>query len=673
MSENQLHLETSPYLLQHRDNPVHWMAWGEAAFARARRDNKPVLLSIGYAACHWCHVMAHESFEDDETAQLMNELFVNIKVDREERPDIDRIYMAALHETGEQGGWPLTMFLTPDAEPFWGGTYFPKQAQYGRPSFKHILNELSRIYHEEPDKVAHNSQALKEALNAERRYETDAELSMPLLDEISRRILQLIDMTHGGLQGAPKFPQTGLFELLWRAALRRGDAASRQAVITTLTHICQGGIYDHLGGGFARYSVDQYWLAPHFEKMLYDNAQLLSLMTHVWQETRDPLLHTRIAETAEWVLREMIADSGAFAASLDADSEGVEGKFYVWAKSEIEALLEPDDAALFCRVYDISEHGNWEETNIPNRLHSLELLDAETEARLAASRTILLRHRTARIPPGWDDKVLTDWNGLMIAGLAQAAAVFDAPAWHAAAARAFAVIADTMYVDGHLRHSLRLGDVRHFATADGYANMIAAALALYQTTGEAAYLDHARTWAEDLERHYLDPARGGYFFTSAVGETLITRSRSAADDAVPNANGTMLSNLARLHVLTGEPVYAARADALVAAFTGEVLANAYAHTTLLNGFEDLVATVQCIVIGERGDASTQSLITAVRRQPIPALALSVLADTSGLPAGHPAAGKTRTDGMPTLYVCKGTRCSLPITDPDDDASIRAAV
>ena len=664
MSENLLHLETSPYLLQHHDNPVHWMPWGTAAFEAAKRHNKPVLLSIGYAACHWCHVMAHESFEDAETADLMNELFINIKVDREERPDIDKIYMTALHEMGEHGGWPMTMFLTPDAGPFWGGTYFPKVSQYGRPSFKHILKEISRIFHEEQGKVQHNAEALSEALNAQKHYEVKADLSIDIVDRIAEQILGIMDPNDGGLQGAPKFPQTGLFELLWRAWVRTSNEQHRDSVLNTLTHICQGGIYDHLGGGFARYSVDHRWLAPHFEKMLYDNAQLIELMTLVWQETGDPLFRTRIEETVGWLEREMIAEAGAFAASLDADSEGVEGKFYVWSKEELASLLNGDDMDLFCNVYDVSDHGNWEETNILNRLHHLELLDADSEAKLALMRAKLLDHRASRIRPGWDDKVLTDWNGLMISALANAAAAFDQPDWLDMAARAFAAIEGKMSGAGHLMHSLRLGQVKHFATADGYANMIKAALVLYEVTASDAYLERAHIWAGELHEHYWDHDRGGYFFTSDRTEALITRTRSVSDDAVPNANGTMLANFARLYAMTGDDLYRARGDELIQSLQGEALASIYGHATFFNSFEVWVEPVQCVLIGDRTDAATQVLASAILTRAIPNRCLVYMETTSGLPAGHPAHGKTQTDGKPTLYVCKGTRCSLPVTDAD---------
>ncbi|HET7714663.1 MAG TPA: thioredoxin domain-containing protein, partial [Bauldia sp.] len=456
MTENLLRHEASPYLLQHKDNPVHWRPWGPAALDEARRENKPILLSVGYAACHWCHVMADESFEDEATAAVMNRLFVNIKVDREERPDIDQIYMNALHALGEQGGWPLTMFLTPNGEPIWGGTYFPPTARYGRPGFVSVLEEVARIFREEPDKIEHNRSLLLAALR-ERRSAEPLPIDRTLLDQAAARLLGFMDSERGGIRGAPKFPQASLLEMLWRAGLRSSNADYREAVLLTLRNICQGGIYDHLGGGFARYSVDDRWLVPHFEKMLYDNAQLVELMTLAFLPTRDPLFAARVAETIKWLLREMRLPGGAFASSIDADSEGSEGKFYVWRSDEIIDVLGPDDASFFAPIYDVTRDGNFEGATILNRLNYMDLLGPETEARLATLRAKLLARRQGRVRPATDDKVLADWNGLMIAALASAGTAFDRRDWTDAAIAAFRFVRDSMARDGRLAHSWRDG------------------------------------------------------------------------------------------------------------------------------------------------------------------------------------------------------------------------
>src|SRR5215470_10903328 len=389
--QNALARETSPYLLQHRDNPVHWQAWGPAAFAAAKAENKPILLSIGYAACHWCHVMAHESFENPEIARLMNELFISIKVDREERPDVDTIYQHALALLGEQGGWPLTMFLTPDREPFWGGTYFPPEARWGRPGFPQVLEALARAYREDREAVAKNTATLTEALGRLATPTAGDGVSIELTDRVAERLTREIDWTHGGIGDAPKFPQASLLSVLWRGYRRTGTEAMRNAVTLTLDHICQGGIYDHVGGGFARYAE-------------------------------------RVAETVAWLAREMRQDGGGFSSSLDADSEHEEGKFYVWSEAEIDALLG-ERAALFKRFYDVDAQGNWEGHTILNRLNTPAAADPETERELALCRSLLFQVREKRIRPGLDDKVLADWNGLMIAAMANAGLVFERSDW----------------------------------------------------------------------------------------------------------------------------------------------------------------------------------------------------------------------------------------------------
>ncbi|WP_137388658.1 thioredoxin domain-containing protein [Rhodoligotrophos defluvii] len=663
MTANLLRNETSPYLLQHKDNPVHWMPWGPEALRLARDTNRPILLSIGYAACHWCHVMAHESFEDPEIAALMNERFVNIKVDREERPDIDKIYMEALQRMGEQGGWPLTMFLTPDGEPFWGGTYFPPAPRHGQPGFPTVLREISRIYHAEPDKIRSNAAAIRHAMA--KRHDPDAprpDLSIALIDRVAEHLLGAVDMARGGLKGAPKFPQVPLFMLLWRAYLRSRDETYRRAVEALLVNMGQGGIYDHLGGGFARYSVDDRWLVPHFEKMLYDNAMLVELMTLTWQEIREPLLRTRIEETVAWVLREMTADSGAFAASLDADSEGEEGRFYVWSEAEIRDTLPPDLAELFCVFYDVRPGGNWEGRTILNRLQHRDLADADTEAQLAQAREHLLRVRDKRVRAGWDDKVLADWNGLMISALSFAGIVFGRPDWVAAARRAFEVVNAEMIRRGHLHHALRRGRAQHLAVLDDYANLIRAALSLHEATGEPDFIARATDLAEQANRYYWDDEQAGYFYTSSRAETLIVRQKSALDDATPNGNATMLGNLARLWLATGNAEHRTRAERMMEAFSPAVGRNVYAHAGFLNAVEDYLDLVQAIIVAPSPSAAA-ALRIGVFEQSLPTRMVFITADTSRLADHHPAHGKEMVDGQPTLYLCRGTTCSAPITEP----------
>jgi uncharacterized protein YyaL (SSP411 family) len=659
---NRLSRETSPYLLQHRDNPVHWWAWGPEALAHAKQTGKPILLSVGYAACHWCHVMAHESFEDEKTAAVMNDLFVNIKVDREERPDVDAIYMAALHELGEQGGWPLTMFLTSDAEPFWGGTYFPNESRYGRPAFSEVLKQIARVYHDEPDKVRQNATALKQALAPKFDTASDAVPGDAALADLARRLLQIVDPARGVVRGAPKFPQTQFFAFLWRAGLRYGLPNPIEAVTLTLTQIAQGGIYDHLGGGFARYSVDERWLVPHFEKMLYDNALLIELMTEVWRETGEPLFALRIRETIDWLLREMVVPGGGFASSLDADSEGEEGKFYVWSLAEIEEVLGTDEAELFARAYDVTAEGNFEGHNILHRLNSLEVRSAEIETPLAAMREKLLARRGGRVRPGFDDKVLADWNGLAIAALAKAADAFVRADWLEAAERAFDFVSTQMMTNGRLLHSYRAGEAKAPATATDYANMIKAALALATVSGNPEYLDRARDWIGVLDRHYWAEGERGYYLAADDTDDLIVRTINALDDATPNANVTMVSNLMQLYLWTGEERYRERADAIVRAFAGAVARNVFSHSGLLAAIIDLIAPAHvAIVLPEGGDAN--ELRRALADVSLPNAVVQEVRAGESVPQHSPAHGKKAIDNKPTAYVCIGPQCSAPVTEP----------
>jgi uncharacterized protein YyaL (SSP411 family) len=670
MSANLLAHETSPYLLQHKNNPVHWMPWGEAAFEQARSEGKPILLSIGYAACHWCHVMAHESFENPEIAAVMNDLFVSIKVDREERPDLDTIYQSALALLGQSGGWPLTMFLTPDGQPFWGGTYFPPTTRYGRPGFPEVLRGVSATFHQEPEKVTRNVSALGEALEKLAENQSGGAIMPGIFNQVAERLVREVDPFHGGIGSAPKFPQTSLFTLLWHAWKRTERMPFKTAVTNTLTQMSQGGIYDHLGGGFARYSTDEKWLAPHFEKMLYDNAQLIDLLTLVWQETGDKLYETRVRETVDWVLREMRAQGAdgnpvaGFASTLDADSEGEEGRFYVWSEQEIDSILGPD-AATFKSVYDVTGHGNWEGSNILNRSANLELGDEDQETGLARLRAILWQARERRVHPGWDDKVLADWNGLMIAALARSGFVFQEQPWIDAGTQAFDFVSNTMSKDSRLHHTWRHGILKNPASLDDYANMARAALALYEVTGESRYLDQTREWVAILDQHYWDSDKGGYFFTADDAERLIVRTKTAHDNAVPAGNGTMVGVLARLFHVTGDEAWHQRAEALIQAFSGELSRNFFPLTTLLNNTELLYSAIQLVVVGEQGAADTEAMLDTVRHTSAPNLVMTILRPDAKLPDGHPANGKGMVGGKATAYVCANMTCSAPITDAAD--------
>ena len=661
MSHNRLSLETSPYLLQHKDNPVHWMGWSEQALQEARDRDQPILLSVGYAACHWCHVMAHESFEDPVTAGLMNQNFINIKVDREERPDIDRIYMAALHSLGEQGGWPLTMFLTPDALPFWGGTYFPPETKYGRPSFRHVLTEISRIWQEERNKVTHNAEAISAALQQPRYAASPGQLSPAEIYQAADVIINATDPQYGGLKGAPKFPQGPIFTFLWEAYLRSQNEKARDAVLTTLTQISNGGIYDHLAGGIARYSTDHKWLAPHFEKMLYDNAQYVSLLTRAWLKTGNPLYATRIEHTIEFVLREMTGESGCFTSSYDADSEGEEGKYYVWSQAEIQKLLAPEEFEIFQAAYDVTASGNWEGHTILNRTHDTTPDTPENEKILAGARAKLWAARRKRIPPQHDDKILADWNGLFITALAEASLAFGNKAWANTAAKAFSEALNLFWKDNRLLHSHRAGSTRHEATADDYASLISAALALHALTGDAAYIAKAQELAAALEANHWDAIEGGFYHASQKHTALPIKSRTIEDDATPNANSVMIRNYNSLHHLSGNDSYKIKAAKIAEAFAAAAQLNPFAAPGLLKNALLLQDTIQLVLTNDANPAQNEMRILALKHIGLDAT-IHVTGANPNLPENHPAHGKTASNSKPTLYVCRGMTCASPATN-----------
>jgi uncharacterized protein len=661
--ENRLAQETSPYLLQHKHNPVEWWPWGTEALAEAKSRNKPILLSVGYAACHWCHVMAHESFEDEATARVMNELFVNIKVDREERPDIDQIYMSALHHLGEHGGWPLTMFLTPDGEPFWGGTYFPKTARYGKPAFTDLLREVARVFRETPQSVEQNRSALMARLAATARPQGSTVIGQAELDRIAQQIAGMIDPVHGGMRGAPKFPQPMMLEFLWRAGGRLDDQRYFGLVELSLARMCEGGIYDHLGGGYSRYSVDERWLTPHFEKMLYDNALILELLALAWQRSSNELFRTRAHETVAWLAREMTTPQGAFCASLDADSEGEEGKFYVWSLAEVEDVLGRDDAALFAAHYDVTPAGNFEGHNILNRIKYLPR-SMEDEKRLAGLREKLLERRAKRVRPGLDDKVLADWNGLMIAALANAGVALDEPGWIAMGARAFMWIAGHMSRGERLGHSWRDGRLLVPGLASDHTAMIRAGLALHEATAEIEYFDRALGWQGTLDRHYANAETGGYYLTANDAQGLVVRPSATTDDATPNANGMAAQNLVRLFVLSGQLAWREQADRLFEGVLSRAGDNLFGHLSLLNALDLRLRVAEIVVTGD--DAQARSLLAAARK--LPFLERTVVHAPATLRATRAGQEKIAASTESAAFVCLGETCSLPVREPQEIAA-----
>ncbi|MCW8916906.1 MAG: thioredoxin domain-containing protein [Magnetovibrio sp.] len=670
--KNRLANETSPYLLQHQDNPVDWYAWGEEALEAAQKSGKPILLSIGYSACHWCHVMAHESFENSDIADLMNELYINVKIDREERPDLDVIYQSALALMRQPGGWPLTMFLTPEGEPFWGGTYFPPEERYGRPGFPEVLEGISKAWNDNSDQVKSNVAVIREALDALSDARPGMDLDMDLVDEVASGTLRVVDPIFGGFRGAPKFPQVPILNLMWRAWQRTGLQLYSDAVIKTFDHMSQGGIYDHIGGGFARYSTDEKWLVPHFEKMLYDNAQLVELMSTVWTETKSPLYKARIEETIDWVLREMKVEhqdgSFGFATALDADTDGEEGQFYIWFSEEVDAALG-EKSLTFKQSYTVTEGGNWAEggngVNVIARTAPFPL-DPVVESALAKARATLFKKRQERTYPGRDDKVLADVNGLMIQALARAGSVFDNSDWIEAAQTAFGFVSKHMVKNGRLARSWALtkdgGQTRHNAVLDDLAQMARAALILYEATSDETYLAQAEAWAHQAGDLFWCADDGGYCLSARDVTDVITRTRLSVDNAQPSGNGTMADVLARLYLITGQEAFRERAEDVIAAFPADGNDGVTNMPTLLNAFEMLSEGAQIVIAANNGDG--RPMVQAVHRS---LSAPYVLIRTKGnetLDPMHPAFGKSQVEGKPTVYICRAGTCSPPLQGDD---------
>jgi len=668
---NLLGDETSPYLRQHKDNPVHWVPWGEAAFARARTGNKPILLSVGYAACHWCHVMAHESFEDPATADLMNGLFVNIKVDREEMPDVDSLYQNALALTGQQGGWPLTVFLTPAGEAFWGGTYFPPHARHGLPAFREVLRGVAESFAQEQDKVLHNSRSIRRALEA---LYKPAPAALPLPAQsgvIAESLLQFYDPLYGGMGNAegPKFPCLPAVSLLWACYIRSGLDKYKSAAVHSLTGMCQGGIYDHIGGGFFRYTVDGAWEIPHFEKMLSDNAQFIALLSEAYRETRNPVFAARVEQTIDWLLREMaVGEEGftAFASSLDADSldlaSGIkeEGAFYIWRAGDVDAALG-GDADAFRTAYDVTRFGNWpgrQGFSIPNRLHRPAWQGEAEEGRLDALCRKLRFVRTQREAPARDDKVLCDANAMLVAALCKAGFVFGRSDWIDTAVSAYRYLKLFLQgPQGAWQHSRCSGKTGGAGRLDDYAHVCTAALALYGATLQDVYLRDAQETARRAMSSFT--AEGGGFYMSPPEETsLPLRPLHADDNSTPSGNAVFIRALGHLGALTGEPVWYDAAQRAATAFAGGVLQNLFPRAALVEAALEIAHQMSIVITG--APAAREDLLGVLREVSLPAASVLSLDTAEGLPPEHPAYGK-KTDADAAAWICSGMRCLAPVT------------
>ena len=679
---NRLINETSPYLLQHAHNPVDWYAWGEAALARARDEDKPIFLSIGYSACHWCHVMERESFENAQTAAMMNELFVNIKVDREERPDLDSIYMEAVTAMTQQGGWPMSVFLTPNGEPFYGGTYYPPEPRYGMPSFQQVLMSVADAYENRGAQVREQAQRLTAQLARTALLDATAQdLGVEVLDEALANLRQYFDEYEGGFGQQPKFPQPMTLDFAMSQYARTGDPEALYMAELTLEKMAQGGIYDQLGGGFHRYSVDAIWLVPHFEKMLYDNSQLLRSYLHMWQITQKPLFLRIVNETIDYVLREMTAPAGGFYSTQDADSEGEEGKFFVWSPAEIETLLGAENARLFNAHFGVSPRGNFEGHNILNinmTLADVARRFGKTEQAVAAvtaeGKHALFAARELRIKPARDEKVLTEWNGLMIHALADCGAVLGrADALDAARKAANFVLDKMSQPDGKLYRSWtppqpspqengrQRGGARFNAYLEDYAAFIRSLIALYEATFELRWLGEASRLTQLMLSQFGDEERGGFFQTGVDHEQLVVRRKDFIDNAIPSGNSLAAEALLRLSVLTGNQEYRQRATAILLMMKEAMAQQPTGFGRLLGVLNALLSPSQEVaVVGDPQEAATHALLDQVRQRYLPTtvLALKHPNEESMLPLLE---GRTLVDGKAAAYVCENYACQLPVT------------
>lgn len=682
--KNRLAGETSPYLLQHATNPVDWYPWGSEALARSKADKKPIFLSVGYSACHWCHVMERESFENPAIAALMNEHFINIKVDREERPDLDQIYMSAVMAMTGHGGWPMSVFLTPDLEPFFGGTYFPPTDSRGMAGFPRVLTSVHQAWQDRQEEIVQSAAEMTRQL---RSFTTlpkgSGTLETKLLDQAARSTMRGFDPLHGGFGHAPKFPHPMDLRVLLRHHARTGDSQALHVVRHTLDKMARGGIYDHLGGGFARYSTDDRWLVPHFEKMLYDNALLTSAYLEAYQATHDTDFARVACETMDYVLTRMTGPEGAFYSTEDADSEGVEGKYYVWSPAEVVEILGADRAKTFCYVYDVTEQGNWEDHNILNLPRTIgqaaKLLardEDELRADLAASRAKLLAAREKRVPPAKDTKVLVAWNGLMIAALAEGGRILKDERYLEAAGKAAGFILEHMRLpDGRLLHTYKDGQAKLDAYLDDYADLIDGLTRLYEATGEQRWVESALALSKIMIDEFADVEQGGFFFTGNRHETLIARQKDVHDNATPSGNAMAATALIRLGALTGhDELTQAGRNALESVQSLLERQPAAAGQSLI-ALDFLLGSIRELAVIAGSDpaefrAVLEAIATPFRPHKVVAPATidqaALLAKRFPLLANRPA-----RDGKTTTYVCEHFTCNEPVVGLDGVEAVLA--
>lgn len=679
---NQLGAESSPYLKLHAADPVHWRAWSIETLAAAKAAGKPILLSIGYSSCHWCHVMRKEAFADPETARVINDLFFPIMIDREERPDIDAIYQNAAAAMSLPTGWPSNMFLTPDAKPFYGGTYFPKDAIRGMTSFKDILQNISTVYVNEPKRFEADARHVT-AFLARSLLPEPGTITLAAVTKAAKAFLKDIDPFNGGFGEGAKFPYIPALETLWRTYLRTGDKAHGDAVTQTLAAMSKGGLYDHVGGGFFRYTVDPHWLVPHFEKMLDVNAGMVELMTLVWRETQNELLKRRIAEAVGFLLSEMRLADGAFAGSLDADSldaggEEREGVFYLWDKKEILKLLG-EDGPLFAAAYGIAEPENVLDEDLGDAgtlyrseqplemlSETFKLSTENVDKRLVKGLDVLKQHRANRPRPRRDDKILADWTGMAVKAVAEAGLAFKRDDWVEAALKAFKAAERSLTdADGRLRHSAYDKNLGAPATLAGLAEMARSALVLFEATGDKGYLDKATRWTDAAASRHWDEKAGGFFTAALDAGPSLVRLKPVIDDPNTSGNARMAEVLALLYYLKGEAKHRDRAGKTLLAVGGAAKEAAPEMAGLFNAAETLDATLQIVLIGRRGNDATDALFNLVMETSLPNRAVDIIAPGTVLPEGHPARYKEQLDGKATAYVCRGTVCSLPVTGPKE--------